>query len=221
MPGAATYLGESTSQVILDDPRPAQPLTKGVMRSTQASVTYLLAKPYRTRSIEFSSNARVAFQAGADPRGTATPAWRDQAGAVTEALLRWPERLDYGLIRPAVGLGFGTELNERPEPYVDDGYYEIHRHMWSRFVPDAYGSQLLTRQHLERAHDLSAWQVTEVAPDRFLVRAADLAPWWDSYKPDPAVLARARSDFGDMIMTLADIEADPHGWLPGRGRAGE
>jgi hypothetical protein len=86
-------------------------------------------------------------------------------------------------------------------------------------VQDAHGAQLLTRQHLDQARDLSAWLLTEVAPDRFLVQAADLAPWWDTYAPDPDVVARARRDFGDMIITLADIEADPHGWLPGRGRA--
>jgi hypothetical protein len=93
--------------------------------------------------------------------------------------------------------------------------------MWSRYVLDAHGAQVLTRHHLDRAHDLSAWSVTEIAPDRFLVQATDLAPWWDTLTPDPAVLARARVDFGDMIMTRAGIEADPHGWLPERGRVAQ
>jgi hypothetical protein len=219
MPGAATYLSESTSEVLIGDPRPAEALLAGVTRSAQAGVMYLLSQPYRTRSVEFLSGARVAFQAAADSRGAATPDWRGQAEAVTGALLRLPERLDYGLIRPAAGFGFGSKTPT--DPYVRDGLYDLNRHMWSQYVQDAHGSQLLTRQHLERAHDLSAWQVTEVARGRFLVKAADLAPWWDSYTPDPDVLAQARSDFGDMIMTLADIEADPHGWLPGRGRAGK
>jgi hypothetical protein len=221
MPGAATYLSEATSQVLIDDPRPAQALMTGAVRSAQASVTTLLTKPYRTRSASFYFNARVSFQAGADFSGTATPAWRDQARAVIEPLLYLPERMDYGMIRADGGLGSSFTASGRAEPYVDESLCALNRHMWSRYVPDAQGMQLLTRQHLDRAHDLSSWSVTEVAQDRFLVQAADLAPWWDSYTPDLAVLAQARSDFGDMIMTLADIEADPHGWLPGRGRAGE
>jgi hypothetical protein len=93
--------------------------------------------------------------------------------------------------------------------------------MRSRKVQDAHGAQLLTRQHLDQARDLSAWLVTEVAADRFLVEVADRTPWWDTYAADPDVVARVPRDFGDMIMTFTDIEADPHGWLPGRGRANE
>jgi hypothetical protein len=150
-----------------------------------------------------------------------TPDWRDQAATVTAPLLHRPEKLDYAMIRPdrALAGGLGWMANNRSEPYVDDSLWQSNRHMWSCLVPDAHGCQLVTRQHLERARDLSAWSVTEVAADRFLVQSTDLAPWWDTSTPDPDTLARARSDFGDMIMTRADIEADPHSWLPGRGWA--
>jgi hypothetical protein len=217
LPAAATYLSESTSIVLIDDPLPAEALTTGVLRSALAGVTSLLSKPYRSRSAEFRSRGRVAFQSGADGGGAAALAWRDHAEAVIAPLLRIPEQLDCGLIRPAVGFGWGAGIQTKPP--VRDVLYDRNRHMWNRKVQDAHGCQLLTRQHLDQARDLSAWLVTEVAQDRFLLQAADLAPWWGSYTPDPAVLAQARSDFGDMIMTIADIEADPRGWLPGRVRA--
>jgi hypothetical protein len=56
MPGAATYLGESTGQELIDDPRPAEALTKAATRSSQAHVTYLLSDPYRERCVGFTSS---------------------------------------------------------------------------------------------------------------------------------------------------------------------
>ncbi len=41
------------------------------------------------------------------------------------------------------------------------------------------------------------------------MQAPDLAPWYAQDAPDPDVLAKARQDFGAMILTLADIELNP------------
>ena len=69
---------------------------------------------------------------------------------------------------------------------------------------------MLTGAHLAHADDLSRWQVTEVADDRYLVRAADLTAWYGSVEsPGSDVLAEARRDFGDMILTDAIAEAHP------------
>jgi hypothetical protein len=84
-----------------------------------------------------------------------------------------------------------------------------HRHLWSRHVPDAHALQVLTAAHLERAADLSRWSVTEVGDGRFLVEAPDLVPWFASQQTDPAVLAAARDDFGDMLLTPEVIAANP------------
>lgn len=73
--------------------------------------------------------------------------------------------------------------------------------IWSRYVPDAHGMQLLTPHHLDNATDLSAWEVTQVAPERYLVEAADLSQWLRPEGPEDSVLARARTDFGAMIVT--------------------
>jgi hypothetical protein len=77
-------------------------------------------------------------------------------------------------------------------------------------VPDAFGVQLVTGRHLAHAHDLSRSHVTGVAEDRWLVAAHDLAAWFRPLEPsavrsrqfpDPALRARAREDFGAMILT--------------------
>lgn len=88
--------------------------------------------------------------------------------------------------------------------------------LWSTYLPDAYAVQVVTDEHLAKAHDLSAWHVETVAPGRHLVRAKDLQPWFNldanlgPYDPEtrsmrqfPAddVLDQARHDFGDMILS--------------------
>jgi hypothetical protein len=66
-----------------------------------------------------------------------------------------------------------------------------------RTTTDAHGIQILTGAHLAKAHDLSVWTISEVAPDRYLVEAADLAAWYAQPHPAPATLTQARADFGD------------------------
>ena len=86
------------------------------------------------------------------------------------------------------------------------------RHLLGSRVLDAYGIQLLTDAHLAHAHDLSGWHVETVAPGRHVVRARDLAASYAGNQPDPAVLERARADFGDMILTAAVAAAEPRPW---------
>lgn len=72
--------------------------------------------------------------------------------------------------------------------------------LWSTYVPDAFGMQLLTEEHLSRVTDLSAWTVTEQNPGRYLVEATDLAGWFRPDGPSADVLAAARADFGQAIV---------------------
>ena len=69
--------------------------------------------------------------------------------------------------------------------------------------------QVLTDQHLTNARDLSGWDVESLRGGRHLVRAKDLSPWYATPEPDPDVLARARRDFGDMILTTETIKRNP------------
>lgn len=118
-------------------------------------------------------------------------------------LLEHAPDLEFG----AVHLTYpGTDESEATTTSV----WRRHPHLWSAHVPDAFGAQLVTGRHLAHAHDLSQWQVSEVAEDRWLVAARDLAAWFRPPEPsavrsrqfpDPALRTRAREDFGAMILT--------------------
>ena len=79
-------------------------------------------------------------------------------------------------------------------------------------MPDACAEQVLTRAHLDAAADLGDWQVEEVEEDRFLVAHPQPSRWFVPAPPgesgtrvDPQVLARARADFGPMVLSATDL----------------
>ena len=88
----------------------------------------------------------------------------------------------------------------RPPPPQSRSYWVKHSHLHATHAFDAFGVQILTASHLERAHDLSEWTVTEIAADRYLVQTPDLATWYADIAPPPDLYEKARADFGDMIL---------------------
>ena len=87
----------------------------------------------------------------------------------------------------------------------------MHTH---RFVPDVHGIQLLTEEHLARAGNLEDWDVQRVDAGRYLVAAKDLWPWFAENEIDLSILAAARQDFHDMLLTPEVIEAHRRASLP-------
>ncbi|MGO4341748.1 hypothetical protein [Pedococcus sp. 2YAF34] len=85
----------------------------------------------------------------------------------------------------------------------------LRRDLWSTHVLDVAGIQVLGSGQLDRAADLGAWTVQEVAPDRWLVQAHDLEAWyqppdesaWGQGRfPDPGLVEQARRDFGELVI---------------------
>ena len=88
----------------------------------------------------------------------------------------------------------------------DSMAYLHHPERWDEFVLEPSGIQILTDRHLEHARDLSEWRTTRLDGDHVLVEARDLGPWFATRRrqhesPDPDLVAQARRDFGDMILT--------------------
>lgn len=94
--------------------------------------------------------------------------------------------------------------------------------LWSTFVPDAHAIQVLNDQQLAKANDLSDWHVEALTSGRHLVTANDLQPWfaleahedrvdWTTTTwrdiPTQTIIAKARQDFGDMIITEKAVHA--------------
>lgn len=147
------------------------------------------------------------------PQGTAryrlvdpTADWAARLDRVRE-VLRWsPPNTDLGFIRHEVGPSSGWDCYHQPWPYVTEDKIRYNRPLLASFVPDANGIQLLTDAHLERAHDLSRWEIHDLGAGRHLVQWPDLAAWYSTPNPDPATLAQAREDFAGMILTPELVE---------------
>jgi hypothetical protein len=146
--------------------------------------------------------------------------WPEMINQLRQPLLWHPHLLDYGFVRTTTSIWSLTKGTDYPLPY---GNSSAKPFVWERqyqalndriaynsvVVPDTHGIQLLTGAHLANAHDLSHWTITEVAPDRYLVEADDLAAWYAQPHPDQATLVQARADFGDMIITANNIDQYP------------
>jgi hypothetical protein len=139
--------------------------------------------------------------------------WRERLRECQDVVTALPDVTVLAFVQRASRLQGSWDVMDTSLPPQPAGLREYHwqdrPHLRSRFVPDARGIMVLTETHLEKAHDLSNWTVEPFGPGTHLVQAPDLAPWYAQDAPDPDVLAKARQDFGAMILTLADIELNP------------
>jgi hypothetical protein len=148
--------------------------------------------------------ARSLTSASRYERGTT---WRDELASARATLERAAPQLDVGFVRRASAYTRWGDAHLDPPtwPCGNDGLrYLLDPAWWGRRVPDAHGLQLVTATHLERATDLSAWEVMPIG-DRFLLAARDPGPWFADDQPDPETLARARHDLGAMLVTAHEL----------------
>ncbi len=133
----------------------------------------------------------------------------EQVRAVSAAFDWHPELMSHAFLRrfhstpdPAhLGTDFG------PFPLSPTIWSRPHNsHLIDRLVLDAHAIQILTSRHLERAHNLDNWTITDIAPNRYLVSAPNLDDWLTNATPDPETLAQASHDFGAMIATPEILE---------------
>jgi hypothetical protein len=197
--GADTYLSQGRSEVRVDDQNVQELLVWTAHQAGRCGVTYARKAPLRVHSAQLSSRGQVTVQVE-DERLD----WRTRLDNLTWMLSRQADKMDLGFIRLSpywalswIALGNGN----LPLACVDEADVRNNRHLWDQYVPDAHGIQLLTEEHLSRAHTLEDWDVRRLAPDRYLVRAKDLAGWYAGTRPDPEVLSSARMDFAGMLLT--------------------
>lgn len=136
-------------------------------------------------------------------------AWREELASARAALERAAPQLDVGFVRRTSAYTRWGDVHLSPPAWPsgeDRAGYLFESRWWARRVPDAHGLQLLTAEHLDRAENLGAWEITQVG-DRFLVAAPDPEPWFAGDQPEPATLERARRDFGAMIATSRELTA--------------
>ena len=209
--GAKTHLGVSGYTTVAH-PRDIEPMLNAALPSEpRASIEQFTSKPRRMRRAGFGIYGSAGMQIVDQ-----TTSWPDRVNDLIEGMCRLPDLIEQASLvhmgkAPPQWSGIGSTV-PRP-PFAMEHHFRTNPNLRRRFVPDAYAAQVLTREHLERANSLSNWEVTDLGHGRLLVAAPDLAPWFLTGEPDPSVLARARADFGEMILTdeVADSVLGPWG----------
>lgn len=128
----------------------------------------------------------------------------EQVNAVSHSFSWHPELMAHAFLRRFYSTPHPAHLNKEFGPFpLNPTKWSSPRnnHLIDRLVLDAHAIQILTDKHLERAHNLDNWTITNIAPDRYLVSAPNLEDWLTNATPDPDTLAQARHDFGTMIAT--------------------
>jgi hypothetical protein len=205
--GAETYLSQGRSEVRLADQDVQELLVWTAHQAGRCGVTYARQSPLRVHSAQLSSRGQVTVQVEDEEHD-----WRTRLDNLSRMLTRQPDKMDLAFIRLSpywalswIALGNGN----LPLACVDEADVRNNRHLWATYIPDAHGLQLLTDAHLSRAGSLDDWDVRLVGPDRYLVRAKDLWPWYSGTRPDPDVLTSARMDFAGMLLSPKVITNNP------------
>ena len=149
-----------------------------------------------------------------------------QLGDLVECMKWQPAGLDYAFVDYTQGGVVNVWMADHMHYDLPNGLREPdirrYRRLLPFFAPDAFAVQVLTDAHLDRAHDMRDWVVEELAPGRHLVTARDLEHWLatppphpeNQYRmspPPPHVTAKARADFGEMLLTRETAnELEPH-----------
>lgn len=186
------------------------PLGQAVQATGIAGVDVVQDTRQRCRRVSLSPGGAGVFQVVDEQLG-----WQKLLHQLRSTLVGLTEYTSQAFIRYAHRGALSIMDIDRVVqlPGIRESHVRYNKHLLDKYVPDAHGLQVLREAHLLRAADLSRWDVSEVGHGRFLVEAADLEPWYADAVPDPAVLAQARLDFGDMLLTEQVISEHPAPWL--------
>lgn len=168
------------------------------------------------RQFELSGVGEASFVSG--PQDD----WRTRFDRHREVLTWTPPRTLYAFVRHSKFVGNDNGASWPHFPAIQEAHLRYHRPLLARYVPDAFGIQVLTDAHLERAHDLSDWDVTALANGRHLVAAKDVEGWFGTLAPrdwrslgttpplpdNRELVEKARADFGDMILTADTLNRE-------------
>ncbi|MFD9685222.1 hypothetical protein ACFXPX_04975 [Kitasatospora sp. NPDC059146] len=131
--------------------------------------------------------------------------WEALVERARHAVLSNAARARLAFVDMTQSWSYGWQDRGRELPTVPVHAVSRNDPLWARRLPDVHAIQLLTGRHLDRVHDLSGWDVTEIHPGRWLVETRDLAAWCAPGGPPEDMLVRARADFGAAIVTERDL----------------
>jgi hypothetical protein len=172
------------------------PLERALRAAGNAGVEVVDSRAQRARHAVLGPNAAVLYQVIGE-------SWQATIEELHDLALKMPGPLDYAFVRIAQRGSFGINALDSVQPLP--GLREMHvryaPHVLDRFLPDAHGIQIVTDAHLQGAHNLSEWRITELGRGNHLVEAPDREPWYSTTMPDKDTLARARADWAGSLLT--------------------
>lgn len=209
LPGAELRVQYNIYWAAVDLDDSTVPLVRSLLETGMGGLQFLDEAAQQATHVAFDTGGAGLFQiiGGTDD-------WRAKVTRLRQALTALPADTNVGFVRTTVGVSSSISSIDttQPLPGIQEYHVRYNKHLLDRYLPDAHGIQVLRTAHLDRAHDLSGWEVTELGNDRFLVQAADLAPWYGQALPEAEVLARARADFAGALLTEEVIAANPPPW---------
>lgn len=204
-PGA-TYLTQHMTTFKVGAADLPQLLATALTRDARGAISITHCRTTNwARRVNFDRSGRIEVEIRTSENNGQSPL--DDLRAV---LTHHAQRCEYALVRQAwmqaiTSLGV---IQRRPPRLAGsatgmspNSYYRERRHLDTVRVPDAYGIQLLTEEHLRHLRNPDSWSVKEVAPGRHLVEALDVSPWFADSEVSPSILTASRDDFRDLILT--------------------
>lgn len=207
---ADVYLLRNIHQTRTKNPDVGPAMADAAAKFSLARVAYLRSQPRRLAWASLGTLGRACYGVMDD-----TFSWQERLAQVVRAMVAFPGDTDLAFVQHGNALTLDwMELSgaRPPLPYVKEYHIRYNRHLNSQYIPDAHGLQLITDAHLAHANDLSDWIIEPLGGGKHLVKAKDLDPWYATIDPDPDTLAKARNDFGGMILTPEIIAANPPPW---------
>ena len=174
---------------------------------TPARLTRVAPDAFRSAAIDVWSG-RLTLVAADAALGERWPAILDR---LRDAMIAAAPSSVYGLIKRGRAYfyaesGSSVAYDWLPIPHFHAAY---GRESWveQRYAPDAFGIQLLGRGYQDRIPADPGWTRTPVGSDSVLLEHHDPAAWYAEPRPDPALLAQARSDLAAILTSDELIEA--------------
>jgi hypothetical protein len=187
----------------------AQTSTVGVARLTSAA-----PDRFRTFAIHPLSGRVGLIEGGA----AAKKDWQASVRHLTAALREWSLSVVYAFVKRGSRLTDAVLGSSLPSDWLDVPHMNAlafeRQAFEDRFVPDAFGIQLLSAGHGAHFPHGPSWQIERLGQGRSLVEHVDAAAWFDGslvrfgghpnpfYDPfprTPDLLTRAREDFDAIL----------------------
>lgn len=173
-------------------------LARGAKRQRVAQAVWIDENKHEVRTVALETRARLYVTVGAP-----STEWEVPVRSLGRLAMTLAPFVEHALIRRVIprSLDWSQVEEHDPKPPGQTWRFDSNLEVQRRYVPDAYGAQILTDEHLRHAHDLSGWHVRPLENGRNFVAHRRASAWFASAVPSPDVLAQAREDFGELMLS--------------------